>query len=97
MLKNVLFLLEKNGFTLEQLSWFICHQANMRILNNIALQLGLPEERFLHNIEKYGNTGSVSSALVYAENKQKFRTDDLIAVSVFGGGYSAGACLIKYN
>jgi 3-oxoacyl-[acyl-carrier-protein] synthase-3 len=96
MSKNVLLLLEKNGYTLEQLSYFICHQANMRILNNIAKQLALPKERFLHNIEKYGNTGSVSSALVYVRNETKFRKGDLIAISVFGGGYSAGACLIKY-
>jgi 3-oxoacyl-[acyl-carrier-protein] synthase-3 len=95
MQKNVLSLLERNGYTLEQLSWFICHQANMRILNNIARQLLLPEKRFLHNIEEYGNTGSVSSALVYAQNEPKFCKDDLIAISVFGGGYSAGACLIK--
>jgi 3-oxoacyl-[acyl-carrier-protein] synthase-3 len=96
MQKNVLFLLEKNGYTLEQLSYFICHQANMRILNNIARHLLLPKKRFLHNIEKYGNTGSVSSALVYAQNEPEFCKDDLIAISVFGGGYSAGACLIKY-
>jgi 3-oxoacyl-[acyl-carrier-protein] synthase-3 len=96
MRKNLLFLLEKNGYTPEQLSCIICHQANMRIQNNIARQLELPEERFLHNIEEYGNTGSVSSALVYAQNEPKFHKDDLVAVSVFGGGYSAGACLIKY-
>ncbi|MDR1340930.1 MAG: ketoacyl-ACP synthase III [Prevotellaceae bacterium] len=95
MQKNVLLLLERNGYTLEQLSWFICHQANMRILNNIAKQLLLPKKCFLHNIEKYGNTGSVSSALVYAQNEPKFSRGDLIAISVFGGGYSAGACLIK--
>ncbi|MDR0430058.1 MAG: ketoacyl-ACP synthase III [Tannerellaceae bacterium] len=95
MPKNVLYLLEKNGYTLDDLSYFIGHQANMRIMTNIAKQLNLPEEKFLHNIEELGNTGSVSSALVYAQNNDKFKKDDLIAVTVFGGGYSAGACLIK--
>ncbi|GAB6394858.1 MAG: 3-oxoacyl-[acyl-carrier-protein] synthase 3 [Bacteroidales bacterium] len=96
MPKNVLYLLEKNGYALEQLSYFIGHQANMRILSNIAKQLKLPEKKFLHNIEELGNTGSVSSALVYAQYEHTFKKGDLIAITVFGGGYSAGACLIKY-
>lgn len=96
MPKNVLYLLEKNGLELKDLSYFIGHQANMRILSNIAKHLDLPEEKFLHNIEELGNTGSVSSALVYAQNIERFQRGDLIALTVFGGGYSTGACLIRY-
>lgn len=96
MPKNVLHLLEKNGFTLDDLSYFIGHQANMRIISNIARQLDLSEEKFLHNIEELGNTGSVSSALVYAQNEDRFKQGDLIALTVFGGGYSTGACLIQW-
>ena len=96
MPKNVLFLLEKNGYTLDDLTYFIGHQANMRIMMNIAKQLNLPDEKFLHNIEELGNTGSVSSALVYAQNEGIFKKDDLIALTVFGGGYSTGACLIRH-
>lgn len=96
MPKNVLYLLDKNNFTLDQLSYFIGHQANMRIMSNIAKQLELPEEKFLHNIEELGNTGSVSSALVYAQNENLYKKGDLIAITVFGGGYSAGACLIQF-
>ncbi|MDR1357604.1 MAG: ketoacyl-ACP synthase III [Tannerellaceae bacterium] len=92
---NVIYLLEKNGYTLDDLSYFIGHQANMRILMNIARQLGLHEDKFLHNIEDLGNTGSVSSALVYAQNEHLFKEGQLLAITVFGGGYSAGACLIK--
>jgi 3-oxoacyl-[acyl-carrier-protein] synthase-3 len=95
MPKNVLFLLEKNGYKLDDLSYFIGHQANMRILTNIARQLDLPERKFLHNIEELGNTGSVSSALVYAQNERLFKKGDLVAITVFGGGYSSGACLVK--
>ena len=95
MPKNVLYLLEKNGYTLDNLTYFIGHQANMRIMSNIAKQLNLPEEKFLHNIEELGNTGSVSSALVYAHNDHSFKKGDLVAITVFGGGYSTGACLIK--
>lgn len=97
MPQNVLFLLEKNKLSLNDLSYFIAHQANMRIMANIAKHLNLPEEKLLHNIEKYGNTGSVSSALVYAEHASQFKKGDLVALTVFGGGYSAGACLIQFK
>ncbi|MDF9830328.1 ketoacyl-ACP synthase III [Parabacteroides sp. PF5-6] len=95
MPKNVLYLLDKNGYTLDDLTYFVGHQANMRIMSNIAKQLNLPDEKFLQNIEELGNTGSVSSALVYAQNAKDFKKGDLIAITVFGGGYSAGAALIK--
>lgn len=96
MPKNILYLLEKNNLPLDKLTYFIGHQANMRIMSNIAKQLELPEEKFLHNIEELGNTGSVSSALVYAQNTGLYKKGDLIGITVFGGGYSAGACLIQF-
>ena len=96
MPKNAIHLLGKNGYSINDLSYFIGHQANLRIMMNISKQLNLPEEKFLHNIEELGNTGSVSSALVYAQNDARFKKGDLICITVFGGGYSAGACLIKY-
>lgn len=96
MPKNAIHLLEKNSYSINDLSYFIGHQANLRIMMNISKQLNLPEEKFLHNIEELGNTGSVSSALVYAQNDARFKKGDLICITVFGGGYSAGACLIKY-
>ena len=96
MPKNVLYLLERNNLSLGDLSYFIGHQANMRIMLNIAKQLNLPEDKFLHNIEELGNTGSASCALVYAQNESRFKKGDIIALTVFGGGYSTGACLIRY-
>lgn len=96
MPKNAVYLLEKNGYSLDDLTYLIGHQANMRIMSNIANQLNLPDEKLLHNIEELGNTGSVSSALVYAQNTSIYKPGDLICLTVFGGGYSAGACLIKY-
>lgn len=94
--ENVLGILRKNGYAMNDLNYLIPHQANMRIIRTVARQLGLPEEKCLHNIEEVGNTGSVSSGLVYAQNESIFEKDDLIVLSVFGGGYSTGACLIKY-
>lgn len=78
MPESVEFLLNRNGLTRDDLSFFIGHQANMRILKHIAEHLHLPDEKFLHNIEELGNTGSVSSALVYAQNLSLFKKGDLI-------------------
>ena len=95
MPQNALLLLEKRGFDFNDLSYFIGHQANMRILKNIANNTNMPEEKVLSNIEEFGNTGSASCALVFSQNIEKFKKNDLVCISVFGGGYSAGACLIK--
>lgn len=96
MPKNALRLLENNGYTWDDLSYFIAHQANLRIMKNIAEQVNMPEEKILNNIAEFGNTGSASCALVYAQNQHRFEAGNLICMTVFGGGYSAGACLIKY-
>ena len=95
MPKNARFLLKKNGYTFDNLSYFIGHQANMRILKNISENIKLPMEKMLSNIEELGNTGSASCALVFAQNRSRFKKGDLVCISTFGGGYSAGACLIR--
>ena len=88
-------LLDRNQLKMKDLDYFIGHQANMRILKNVMEQLEMPFEKMLSNIETYGNTGSASAALVFSENMERFRQGDLIVCSVFGGGYSAGGCLIR--
>lgn len=93
--QNAMDMVELNGYTLDDLSYFIGHQANMRILKNVASRLNMDEDKILSNIEELGNTGSASAVLVFAQNYQKFTSGDLICLSVFGGGYSTGACLIK--
>jgi 3-oxoacyl-[acyl-carrier-protein] synthase-3 len=96
MVDSVTRLLDKRNLGIKDLNYFIGHQANIRIMQNIAKQLDLPDEKILHNIEELGNTGSASSALVFAQNEKKFAKGDLVAMSVFGGGYSTGACLIRF-
>ena len=95
MPQNALRLLHGHGYTFDDLSYLIGHQANMRILRNIASSNHIPEEKILSNIAELGNTGSASSALVFAQNRERFRRGDLVCLTVFGGGYSAGATLIR--
>ena len=96
MPQNVRRVLERNGLTIEDMSYLVAHQANLRILKNVAHDLGLDDNRCPHNITELGNTGSASSALVFAHNIAKFKSGDNIVITVFGGGYSTGVALVTF-
>ena len=96
MPQNVRRVLERNGLTIEDMSYLVAHQANLRILKNVTHDLGLDDNRCPHNITELGNTGSASSALVFAHNIAKFKSGDNIVITVFGGGYSSGVALVSF-
>ena len=83
------------GLAITDLDYIICHQANKRIVANVANQLSLPDDRFLNNIEEFGNTGSASAAIVFAQNREKFKKGQHVGLTVFGGGYSCGAFMVE--
>ena len=91
-LENVL---KKGGYSFENLSYIIPHQANMRIITQLASMLSYPFESILTNIEELGNTGCASTAIALSQYKSKFQKGDLVGLTVFGGGYSSGAILLK--
>ncbi len=95
MIKETEQILKRNNLPLSELSWFIPHQANARITEYVGKQLKLNPYSILTNIEHNGNTGSASTPIVLSLNQDKFQKNDLIAISVFGGGYSSGAMLLK--
>lgn len=88
-------ILERNGIDIERLDWFVSHQANLRIVNRVCHELGLPEERTLNNISELGNTGCGSSLLALAQNRAKLQKGNNICLATFGGGYSAAAALLR--
>lgn len=88
--------LEHQGETKDDLKYVICHQANRRIVAQVAHQLELPMDKFLNNIEQLGNTGSASTPLVLAENLDSFTKGDEVALIVFGGGYSCGCLMLRF-
>ena len=85
---------QAGGIRPEELDKIICHQANLRIVANVAHQLGLSMEHFDNNIDELGNTGSVGVGLVFSQNRDNYRKGDRIGLTVFGGGYSCGAAII---
>lgn len=87
--------LESTGKKIDDLKHVICHQANKRIVVQVAHQLEQDFSKFLNNIEELGNTGSASAPLVFVQNREKFDKGDLVALIVFGGGYSCGSMILK--
>lgn len=87
--------LDNTGKNINDLKNIICHQANKRIVVQVAHQLEQDFSKFLNNIEELGNTGSASAPLVFVQNIDKFKKGDLVALIVFGGGYSCGAMILK--
>jgi 3-oxoacyl-[acyl-carrier-protein] synthase III len=88
-------ILSRNGYTVADLDYLIPHQANIRIINNVVEQLGINEKNTIVNIERLGNTGCVSTAIGLSENYDKVKQGKLCCLTVFGGGYSSGAALLK--
>lgn len=84
-----------HGLTPSELTYIITHQANKRIVAQVAHQLDLTDDHFLNNIEELGNTGSASCALVFAQERDRFKKGDNVGLTVFGGGYSCGAFLVE--
>lgn len=79
----------------EDHTYFITHQANMRIVKQLARMMGAPMDKFLNNIQELGNTGSASAPLVLAQHQDQLKKGDIVSLMVFGGGYSCAAFTIK--
>ncbi len=95
MAKVTAEILENNGYALNDISYFVPHQANLRITKNVAQTLGIDEQKALSNIQYLGNTGCAGCCIALWENQHLFKPKDLLVVTVFGGGYSYGAVLIE--
>jgi 3-oxoacyl-[acyl-carrier-protein] synthase-3 len=90
--------MESEGITSQEIDWFIPHQANMRIMEVVAKRLGIPLEKVIVTVHKYGNTSaaSIPTALDEAVRSGKIRRGDLILVNSFGAGFTWGAALFRF-
>ena len=88
--------LENCNLAVDDLDFIIPHQANHRIIANLIKQLNIPSKIVLTNIEELGNTGCASTGICLSQNISKIPTDSLVGITVFGGGYSAGAFLVRF-
>jgi len=90
--------LKSNGLTANDIKLFIPHQANLRIIQAIGKKLNVPMERFMINLDRYGNTSaaSIPIALDEAVKEGRIEEGDNILLEAFGGGLTWGAVLIKW-
>ncbi|MEM6265501.1 MAG: ketoacyl-ACP synthase III [Bacteroidota bacterium] len=88
-------ILADNSIPIEEMAYFIPHQANWRITRKVLENLGLPEEKGLSNIQYLGNTGCPGCGIAFSEHQEEFKQGEYIVMTVFGGGYSYGAMLIE--
>lgn len=89
-------LLEKNNLTGEDIAWLVPHQANLRIIDATANRMGLPKEKVMINIGKYGNTTAATIPLCLWEWEKQLHKGDNIVLAAFGGGFTWGATWIKW-
>ncbi|HOV88206.1 MAG TPA: beta-ketoacyl-ACP synthase III [Syntrophobacteraceae bacterium] len=90
--------LKKSGVRPEDIKYVIPHQANMRINHLVAEKIGIPPEKFLHNMQKYGNTTAASLPLLLDETYRagKLEKGDLLLLLAFGSGFTWGASLLRW-
>ena len=89
---------DKAGIAVGDIDHIVPHQANERIIRMAARRLKLPDEKFVMNIDRYGNTAaaSVPIALDELNRSGKLKSGDLVAMVAFGGGLSSAGCLLRW-
>lgn len=89
-------IMEKNNIKPEELSWFIPHQANLRIIDAVGQRMGIDKEKVMINIQKYGNTTAATIPLCLWELEKSLKKGDKLILSTFGGGYTWGSIYLKW-
>jgi len=99
MEEAALTVLGRNGVTGKDLACFIPHQANKRIILSTAERLGLPLERVIINIDRFGNTtaATIPMAMQTALDEGKLKKGDLVLLAAVGAGFTVGTVLLRWE
>jgi 3-oxoacyl-[acyl-carrier-protein] synthase III len=92
-------ILEECGRTVDEVDVYVPHQANKRIIDHAAGKLGIPEEKIVVNVDRYGNTssGSIPLALADARTDGRLRPGELVLMTGMGAGLTWGSALIEWT
>jgi 3-oxoacyl-[acyl-carrier-protein] synthase-3 len=90
--------MKSKKITSKEIDWFIPHQANMRIMEEVANRLEIPMDKVIVTVHKYGNTSaaSIPTALDEAVRSGQIQRGDLVLVNSFGAGFTWAAALFRY-
>jgi 3-oxoacyl-[acyl-carrier-protein] synthase III len=91
--------LDKCAVSVEDVDVYVPHQANVRIMDHAAQKLGIPRERMVVNVDRYGNTssGSIPLALADAQKEGRLKEGDLVLMTGMGAGLTWGSTLMKWT
>lgn len=90
-------LIKRNNLSVDDIDWVVPHQANLRIIDSVAHHLGIPIEKVMINIEKYGNCSAGTIPICLWEWEDKLRKGDTLFLTAFGGGFTWGAVYLKWG
>lgn len=99
MIKSISQVLNKSNLSIDDIDYIIPHQANIRIIDYVARKLKIKREKFIINLDRFGNTSaaSIPLALNEAHKKKMFCPGDQIIMVAFGGGLTWGAALLNWT
>jgi 3-oxoacyl-[acyl-carrier-protein] synthase-3 len=86
----------QNNLLADDIRWLVPHQANKRIIEATANRTGVPMERVMMNIEKFGNTTNGTIPLCLWEYEKQLKKGDNLILAAFGGGFTWGAVYLKW-
>jgi 3-oxoacyl-[acyl-carrier-protein] synthase-3 len=91
--------LERCGVSVDEVDVYVPHQANVRIMDHAARKLGIPRERMVVNVDRYGNTssGSIPLALADAQRDGRLKKGDLVLMTGMGAGLTWGSGLMEWT
>ncbi|MGD1843376.1 MAG: beta-ketoacyl-ACP synthase III [Thermonemataceae bacterium] len=89
-------IMERNHLQPEDIAWLVPHQANKRIIDATAQRMGLPDEKVMITIDKYGNTTNATIPLCLRDYESKLKKGDNLVLAAFGGGFTWGALYLKW-
>ncbi|MCO4813175.1 MAG: ketoacyl-ACP synthase III [Flavobacteriales bacterium] len=89
-------IMENNNLKSEDVDWLVPHQANLRIIDATANRMGLPKEKVMINIQKYGNTTAGTLPLCLWDYEKQLKKGDTLILSAFGGGFTWGSVYLKW-
>jgi len=90
-------LLERNSLSGDDIAWLVPHQANLRIIDATASRMGLPREKVMINIQRYGNTTAGTIPLCLWDWEKQLKKGDNLVLAAFGGGFTWGATLVRWG
>lgn len=91
-------ILERNGLSGKDVSLFVPHQANKRIIDSAAQRMGLRDDQVIVNIDRYGNTTSATIPMCLSEATKsgRLKKNDLVVIAAFGGGFTTSSILMRW-